>query len=260
MSKFKKMLNESISGLDEKTVDELDSLHEAAVAREAAKLSKQKIGELTESHQKEIESMKKKLDESVSRSDVRAQFGTQFDKFLTESTKDYFNTHERAIAKSTKTNLAESILHQIVKTLANSDIVINADASKRISMTEAALAKSRHQVRKLLAENASLKMDEQTKIRSNIVGELCESTELTDVQKEEILHLSESLSFPNEEKFKKSVGHLIEALKEAEDEDDPKPDDDDKGGDDKDKGKDEDKKKMDESVQGDPLLGVLLQG
>ncbi|QAY01282.1 prohead core scaffold protein [Aeromonas phage ZPAH1] len=255
-------LSKALEGvqLNESVKETLTDVFQAKVRSEAVRLA--------ESHIEALAARSDELVEEAARQKNEELMQT-LDGYFEHLTEQFMEDNKVAIQSGIKSQMTESLLATLKEAFVAHNVHVPEESIDVVAEMESELSEAHEKINTLLTKNTSLTESLQSKERESILSESIK--DLTVIQQEQVMTLSEGITFGDADAFKSRIGSLVEMvsqkvetkatnLNEQEDKDKlnfKKDDTEDEGEgkdkDDKGKDKDEDKKskstKIDESIK-----------
>lgn len=255
-------LSKALEGvqLNESVKETLTDVFQAKVRSEAVRLA--------ESHIEALAARSDELVEEAARQKNEELMQT-LDGYFEHLTEQFMEDNKVAIQSGIKSQMTESLLATLKEAFVAHNVHVPEESIDVVAEMESELSEAHEKINTLLTKNTSLTESLQSKERESILSESIK--DLTVIQQEQVMTLSEGITFGDADAFKSRIGSLVEMvsqkvetkatnLNEQEDKDklnfkkdDTEDEDEGKDKDDKGKDKDEDKKskstKIDESIK-----------
>lgn len=196
-------LSKALEGvqLSEGIKDTLAEVFQAKVQTESARLA--------ESHIEQIAAQSEALIEEAAVAKTAALVST-IDSYFEHLTEQFMDENKVAIESGIKSQMTESLLVALKEAFVSHNVHVPEESIDVVAEMESELTEARDEINTLLTKNSALTESLQVQERGTIIAEAIK--DLTVVQQEQVLSLSEGISFGKSDQFKTRVESLVEMV------------------------------------------------
>lgn len=196
-------LSKALEGvqLSESVKETLNEVFQSKVQVESARLA--------ESHIEQIATQSEALIEEAAAAKI-VDLTSTIDSYFEHLTEQFMDENKVAIESGIKSQLAESLLASLKEAFVSHNVHIPEESINVVEEMESELSEARDEINVLLTKNSELLESVQKQERGNIIAEAIK--DLTVVQQEQVLSLSEGISFGKSDQFKTRVESLVEMV------------------------------------------------